>query len=196
LQSRFDVLSLANNHMLDFGETGYKQTQNYLSNAKINYFGNYNNQPENLSTIVEKNGIKVGFVGYHGLIDKGFEDVLNEIQKIRPQVDFLIVVAHWGAEYKKVPADSTREKAKQFIDAGADLVLGGHPHVVQTIEEYNGKMIFYSLGNFVFDQYWSKDTMEGLGVEILLEKSDNNVTASYKQHKILINNNSQPSLDD
>jgi len=196
LQARFNVFNLANNHMLDFGETGYLQTKKYLSSVGINYFGNYNNQPESLSTIVEKNKIKIGFVGYHGLIDTGFEDVLKEIEKIKPQVDFLIVMPHWGAEYKKVPADSTVQKAKQFIDAGADLVLGSHPHVVQTIEEYKGKMIFYSLGNFIFDQYWSKDTIEGLSVEILLEKSDNKVTATYKQHKILINKDSQPQLAD
>ena len=196
LQNRFDVLSLANNHMLDFGEVGYRQTQKYLSNTKINYFGDYNNQLENLSTIVEKNGIKIGFVGYHGLIDGGFEDVLNKIKEIKPQVDFLIVVAHWGAEYQKVPAESTKEKAKQLIDAGADLILGGHPHVVQPSEEYKGKMIFYSLGNLIFDQYFSQDTMQGLGVEILLEKSDNKVTANYRQHKILINKNSQPSIEE
>lgn len=195
LQSRFDVLSLANNHMLDFGETGYGQTKNYLANAKINYFGDYNNRPENLSTIIEKNGIKIGWIGYHGLVDGGLDDVLSKIKEIRPQVDFLIVVAHWGAEYKKIPADSTIQKAKQLIDAGADLILGGHPHVVQTVEEYKSKMIFYSLGNFIFDQYWSKDTMEGLAVEILLEKSDNKVVASYKQHKILINKDSQPSVE-
>ncbi|MFH1129652.1 MAG: CapA family protein [Patescibacteria group bacterium] len=194
LKERFNILSLTNNHMLDFGENGYEQTKNYLSSAGINYFGNYNNQPENLSTIVEKNNIKIGWVGYHGLIDGGLEDVSKEIERIRPEVDFLIVVSHWGAEYKKIPADSTVEKAHQFINAGADLVLGGHPHVVQTIEEYKGKMIFYSLGNFIFDQYWSEDTMEGLAVEILLEKIDNQIKAEYKQHKILINKDSQPEL--
>jgi len=194
LQSRFNVLSLANNHMLDFGENGYEQTKKYLTSAGINYFGNYANQQESLSTIIEKNKIKIGWIGYHGLIDRGYEDILQEIEKIKPQVDFLIVVPHWGAEYKKNPADSTIEKAKKFIDAGADLVLGGHPHVVQTIEEHEGKMIFYSLGNFIFDQYWSEDTMKGLAVEILLEKSDNEVKAKYKQYKILINKDSQPEL--
>ncbi len=194
LKQRFQVLGLANNHMLDFGENGYNQTKNYLSNAEINYFGNYNNQSDNLSAIIEKNNIKIGWIGYHGLVGEGFENILNEIKTLRPQVDFLIVVPHWGAEYKKVPADSTVKKAKQFVDAGADLVLGGHPHVVQPSEDYKGKKIYYSLGNFIFDQYWSEDTMEGLAVEILIEKSDNQIKAGYKQHKILINNNSQPSL--
>ena len=69
LKERFNVLSLANNHMLDFGEAGYIQAKNYLSEANINYFGNYYNQQENLSTIIEKNEIKIGFIGYHGLIE-------------------------------------------------------------------------------------------------------------------------------
>jgi poly-gamma-glutamate synthesis protein (capsule biosynthesis protein) len=194
LKERFDVLSLANNHMLDFGEEGYNQTKNYLTEARINYFGNYRNQVEDLSTIIEKNGIKIGFIGYHGLIDEGLEDVLREIEKIRPQTDFLIVVPHWGAEYKEFPADSTIEKARKFIDAGADLILGGHPHVVQPSEEYMNKKIYYSLGNFVFDQYWSEETMESIAVEILLEKSDNNIKTEYQEHKIKINQDSQPML--
>ena len=100
LQGRFNVLSLANNHMLDFGEEGYNQAKNYLSSAGINYFGDYNNRPENLSVIIEKNGIRVGFIGYHGLVDGGFEDVLNEIPKIKAQSDFVIIVPHWGANIK------------------------------------------------------------------------------------------------
>jgi poly-gamma-glutamate synthesis protein (capsule biosynthesis protein) len=194
LKSRFDVLSLANNHMLDFGESGYSQTKDNLASAGINYFGDYENRQGNLSTIIEKNGIKIGFVGYHGLIDRGFENVLDEIKSIRPQVDFLIIMPHWGAEYKISPAEETRQKAKQFIDAGADLVLGGHPHAVQNSEEYKGKMIFYSLGNFIFDQYFSQQTMEGLGVEVLLEKSDNGIEVGYKQYKIIINKDSQPEI--
>jgi len=194
LKERFNVLSLANNHMLDFGEAGYIQAKNYLSEANINYFGNYHNQQENLSTIIEKNEIKIGFIGYHGLIEEGFENALEEIKKIRPQVDFLIVVPHWGAEYKEFPADSTIKKAKQFIDVGADLILGGHPHVVQPSEEYKGKKIYYSLGNFIFDQYWSEETMQGLAVEILLEKSDNKIKAEYKEYKIKINQDSQPEI--
>lgn len=196
LKSRFDVLSLANNHMLDFGEDGYAQTKENLASAGINYFGDYENRVENLSTIIEKNGIKIGFIGYHGLIDRGFENILSEIQKIRLEVDFLIVVPHWGAEYKTSPAEETRQKAKQFIDAGADLILGSHPHAIQNSEEYNGKMIFYSLGNFIFDQYFSQETMEGLSIEILLEKSDKGIAINYKQYKIIINKESQPGLAD
>ena len=194
LESRFDVLSLANNHMLDFGEDGYAQTKENLASAGINFFGDYENGQGNLSTIIEKNEIEIGFIGYHGLINRGFENILDEIEKIRPQVDFLIIVPHWGAEYKTFPAEETRQKAKQFIDAGADLILGSHPHVVQNSEEYNGKMIFYSLGNFIFDQYFSQETMEGLCVEVLLEKSDNGIEVGYKQYKIIINKDSQPEI--
>jgi len=195
LKSRFDVVSLANNHMLDFGESGYGQAKELLASAGIDFFGDYKNRTENLSTIVEKNKIKIGFIGYHDLIDEGIDRVITEIKKIRNESDFVIVMSHWGNEYQKTSSKRQQEEARKFIDAGADLVLGGHPHVVQGFEEYNGKMIFYSLGNFIFDQYFSQDTMEGLGVEILLEKRDNKVVAAYKQHKILINKNSQPELE-
>jgi poly-gamma-glutamate synthesis protein (capsule biosynthesis protein) len=196
LKNRFDVVSLANNHMLDFGESGYGQAKELLASAGIDFFGDYKNRAENLSTIVEKNKIKIGFVGYHDLIDEGIDGVIAEIKKIRNESDFVIVMPHWGNEYQKTSSKRQQEEARKFIDAGADLILGGHPHVVQESEEYNGKMIFYSLGNFIFDQYFSQDTMEGLGVEILLEKRDNRVVATYKQHKILINENSQPGLID
>jgi gamma-polyglutamate biosynthesis protein CapA len=195
-RGRFDVLSLANNHMLDFGEEGYNQTKEFLASAGIDFFGDFKNRQENISKVVEKNGIKVGFIGYHDLIDEGIDRVIIEIQKIKTESDFVIVMPHWGNEYQKLSSKRQQEEARQFIDAGADLVLGSHPHVVEDFEEYKGKMIFYSLGNFIFDQYFSKETMEGLAVEILLEKSDNGVVVSYKQHKILINENSQPKAID
>jgi len=196
LKSRFEVVSLANNHMLDFGENGYNQTKEFLASAGISFFGDYKNRTENLSTIVEKNKIKIGFVGYHDLIDEGIDGVIAEIQKIKSESDFVIVMPHWGNEYQLKSSKRQQEEAKRFIDAGADLVLGGHPHVIQESEEYNGKMIFYSLGNFIFDQYFSQETMESLAIEILLEKSDNKVVATYKQHKILINKDSQPGLNE
>ncbi len=78
----------------------------------------------------------------------------------------MTVFVHWGAEYTHVPSDRQRSLAHAFIDAGADLVIGAHPHVVQPVEIYNGKVIFYSLGNFVFDQNFSFATMHGLMVGV------------------------------
>ncbi|HFC36337.1 MAG TPA: hypothetical protein ENJ49_01525, partial [Candidatus Moranbacteria bacterium] len=83
--------------------------------------------------------------------------------------DFIVVYSHWGREYKLVNSERQQKLAHQFIDAGADLIIGAHPHVVQPIEIYKNKAIFYSLGNFVFDQYFSDNVRSILGVGVLLE---------------------------
>ena len=194
LKTRFDVLSLANNHILDFGEIGYAQTKEKLGSAGIGYFGDYKNRKENLAKIIEKNGIKIGWVGYHGLADKNLSEVADEIKTIKSQSDFVVVFAHWGAEYAQEPSESQKQEARLFIDSGADLIIGSHSHVVQSSEKYQGKKIFYSLGNFIFDQYFSEETMKGLGVEILLRKSNNGIKADYKEYPLIINKNSQPEL--
>jgi poly-gamma-glutamate synthesis protein (capsule biosynthesis protein) len=79
---------------------------------------------------------------------------------------FIIVNIHWGDEYQKSSSSFQQNLAHKIIDAGADLIIGHHPHVVQDIGFYKGKLIFYSLGNFIFDQYFSKDTQQGLAVEL------------------------------
>jgi len=192
LKSRFQVLGLANNHMQDFGEEGYSQTKEFLASAGINYFGDFKNRKENLSTVIEKNRIKIGFVGYHALAEENLQDIVDAIKKLEIETDFVIVFSHWGAEYQDEPAIIQKKEARMFIDNGADLVLGSHPHVVQESEDYQGKKIFYSLGNFIFDQYFSEETMKGLAVKILIEKSDEKIEAKYDLLPIRINENSQP----
>lgn len=166
----FDVLGLANNHTLNFGTKGLKETREYLKQAGISYYGEPDNRDE-LSTVVEKNGIRVGFVGFHEFSYINFDKVIAEIDRIRPDVDVLIVSPHWGVEYQAAPTENMKKWAKLFIDHGADAVIGAHSHVVGDIDEYKGKKIFYSLGNFVFDQYFSEDTMKGLAAQIQVEKS-------------------------
>jgi len=78
--------------------------------------------------------------------------------------NFLIVSMHWGEEYKLINSPAQQSLAHRIIEAGADLIIGHHPHVVQNIEKYQEKLIFYSLGNFIFDQYFSTETQEGLAV--------------------------------
>ncbi|MBT4121239.1 MAG: CapA family protein [Candidatus Magasanikbacteria bacterium] len=196
LAKYFDVFSLANNHTLNFGYNGLKQTRDYLGEQGISYFGDPENDPENLSFIIEKNNIRVGMIGYHDLVVGGFDDTILEIERIRPLVDYLVVIPHWGTEYitDKVN-NSVKTKAHTIIDSGADVIIGTHPHVIQPIEEYNGKMIFYSLGNFIFDQYFSTDTQQGLNVAIFLEKGDN-IEVEYNILPIVINNDSQPALSE
>lgn len=166
----FDIFGLANNHTLNFGKEGLDMTREYLRKAGIWYYGEPNNKDE-LSVVIEKNGIKVGFVGFHEFSYINFDKVVSEIDKIRPEVDILIVSPHWGPEYKTAPSENMKKWAHEFIDHGADAVIGAHPHVAADIEEYKGKKIFYSLGNFVFDQYFSEGTMKGLAVLMTVEEN-------------------------
>lgn len=194
LKQNFDILNLANNHTNNFGAKGLQQTRDYLTGAGISYFGDPNNQEDYLATTTEFNGIKLGFIGFNELAKSGFENVLLKIKDLRLQVDWLVVYPHWGNEYQTVkPSAKQREEAHDIIDAGADVIIGSHPHVVQPTEEYKGKMIFYSLGNFIFDQYFSKETKQGLAVGIKLEKESGGIiSASYQSYPLQINNDSQP----
>jgi poly-gamma-glutamate synthesis protein (capsule biosynthesis protein) len=134
-----------------------------------------------------KNGIRIGIVGFHEFSYINFDKVLAEIEKLRSQVDFLIVTPHWGVEYQSKPTEKQRKWAREFIDSGADVVIGTHSHVMGEIEEYNGKKIYYSLGNFAFDQYFSKETMTGMGVQVELKKKGGQIETYYVQKTFEIN---------
>jgi poly-gamma-glutamate synthesis protein (capsule biosynthesis protein) len=160
----FNVLNLANNHVQDFGRAGFEQSQNYLSENGIDYFGDYYN--ESGALIKEINGRKIAFVGYHSLDDPATESTIEKIKQAREIADYIIVYTHWGAEYQNDFSKSQQAAGREFIDAGADAVLGSHPHVIQPVEIYKNKAIFYSLGNFLFDQIFSFEVRHGLGVKI------------------------------
>jgi len=88
---------------------------------------------------------------------------IKTVKYLNPD-NFLMVSLHWGEEYKLINSPAQQSLSHRIIKAGADLIIGHHPHVVQNIEKYQGKLIYYSLGNFIFDQYFSPDTQEGLAV--------------------------------
>lgn len=165
----FDVFGLGNNHTLNFGQDGLTSTRERLHLVGIQTYGDPNNTDE-LSTIVARNGLKIGFVGYHEFSYEGLDRVLAEIDRIRPLVDVLIVTPHWGVEYQREPTTLMQTLAHEFIDHGADVVIGAHPHIVGDTEVYQGKNIYYSLGNFAFDQYFSEATMNGLAVIVDVNK--------------------------
>jgi poly-gamma-glutamate synthesis protein (capsule biosynthesis protein) len=173
-QNNITIVDLGNNHIGNFGKNGIAQTKAFLTEAEISFFGNTGTetQPEERILYKEMRGRKVAFVGHNQFVaDGGFETALSDIATAKQKADIVIVMTHWGNEYQKEARGVIVEQAHAFVDAGADVVVGTHPHVVQQHEDYNGKRIYYSLGNFVFDQYFSKETMQGLlvGVEI---KSD------------------------
>jgi poly-gamma-glutamate synthesis protein (capsule biosynthesis protein) len=165
-----DIVSLANNHTDNFGQEGLKQTRNILSENDIKYFGSPTNNPEYMATTTCVNDICIGIIGWHEFSYKNDEFVLSKIKEMRPIVDYLVVYPHWGTEYQTKPNKKQIQLAHDWIDAGADGVIGHHPHVVQSVEIYKDKYIFYSLGNFIFDQYFSFNTTHGIGVSVEIYK--------------------------
>jgi poly-gamma-glutamate synthesis protein (capsule biosynthesis protein) len=163
----FDVVSLANNHMFDCEKKGILSTMEFLNQERIKFAGGGKTAQHALSpAIFNLKNIRVGFLAFCAYpmswinLDKddpaiAFYDsitAIDAIEELRKKADIIIVSMHWGDEYKKLPNSSQIHIAHQLIDAGADLILGHHPHVVQRIEEYKQGLIAYSLGNFVFDQ--------------------------------------------
>jgi gamma-polyglutamate biosynthesis protein CapA len=167
-QTGFNILNLANNHVHDFGGEGFEQSQAYLDKAGISHFGDFYN--EGPAVIKEIRGSKIAFVGYDEFGATSTDSTAAKIKQIKNEADFVVVYAHWGIEYQTNFSKPQQEKAHRFIDAGADVVLGSHPHVVQPIEIYKGKLIFYSLGNFVFDQIFSDQVRHGLAVRLSFDK--------------------------
>lgn len=142
-----EAVNLANNHIHDYLEQGYQDTIANLKKRNIGYFGY---EHKYLTTVKD---IKIGALGYEGWNDTTEirSQVSQDIQKLREQgAQIILVHFHWGIEREYVPTEEQKSLARSTIDAGADLILGHHPHVVQGIEEYNGKFIVYSLGNFMF----------------------------------------------
>lgn len=164
------AVSLANNHTLDFGEFGFDDTQFYLQEAGIAAFGSPHNDRA-LATATTVRGKTVCFVGYHELFVSTPTPVVEKLQAIEPECSYSIVFAHWGVEYEHEPSTSQRELAHLFVDSGADLVIGAHPHIVQPVEVYKNVAIFYSLGNFIFDQDWMPEVRRGTMVSV--EFTDN-----------------------
>lgn len=171
-QQHLSVLNLGNNHILNFGTAGARSTKTYLTEEQLLFFGDTTTEAGSHERIarVDKHGIKVAFVNYNQFVDQGFEHALEDIQWVKPQVDVVIVYPHWGNEYAPTANQVIQDQAHQFIDVGADVVIGAHPHVIQNVEQYKGKTIYYSLGNLVFDQYFRQETQLGLLVVVEIDQ--------------------------
>jgi len=178
----FGVLGVANNHMYDWDRPALLDTVQRLRAAGLRPVGAGANALEaHYPVVVNLNGVRLAFLAYVGIEPKEAEAepdqpgvawldadrVLGDIRFARPLADVLIVCLHWGVEYAPKPDRKQIELAHQMIDAGADLVVGGHPHVVQPCELYHGHWIAYSLGNFIFDQHWPR-THHGIMLKVTL----------------------------
>ncbi len=176
----FDVLSTANNHTLDQGADNVDFTIDYLKSVGIRHVGTSASTTAPEGVTIERDGMKFGFLAYsYTARNDGGQSVhpqiatMDDIEKLKVQIsnfktksDIVIISMHAGTEYTRKPNQEQVDFAHAAIDAGADIVIGHHPHWIQTIEIYKDKPIFYSLGNFVFDQMWSQDTREGLIIKL------------------------------
>ncbi|MBD3184570.1 hypothetical protein GF312_19975 [Candidatus Poribacteria bacterium] len=162
-----DVVSLANNHAMDYGSVALLETLDILSHNGIRYAGAGSNSINaRRSANFNINGVNVAFLAYTYKFHKVVEaqenqpgvaisrshDILIDLQKAKENSDIVIVSFHWGWEYSDHPDYMTRHLAHMTVESGADLVIGHHPHVIQGVELYKNSIICYSMGNFVFDQ--------------------------------------------
>lgn len=163
--SGFTVLNVANNHTGEHGEAVFLDTVNNLESAGITVVGLRGTTQISSPVIQQVKGLRIGWLGYTWITSKhngqdrkmlacpGRDDPASEVEKLRSEVDFLIVTAHWGNEFVPVPPQRIIDQAHAIADAGADLILGHHPHVLQGTERFGKSLIVYSLGNFLFDMW-------------------------------------------
>jgi poly-gamma-glutamate capsule biosynthesis protein CapA/YwtB (metallophosphatase superfamily) len=173
LKRHFDAVSLANNHSGDFGPAAFGELLALLDRHGIAYFGGGADLAQaHRPLIVERHGLRVALLGYDEFLPRSFEadydrpgvawsedeQVQYDIAEARRRyrADLVVPFMHWGWENEPVAGQRQRRLARLMIDAGADAVVGGHPHVIQDTEAYRGRPIVYSLGDFVFDGF-SKD---------------------------------------
>ena len=202
----FDVISIANNHAWDYGPDAFRDTMDNLASAGISYIGGGHTEAEAHAGVIKKVGdTNVGFLGYTNLLPKSLSAVgdkaglaildeprmVQDIKLMKSRASIVVVSFHWGEEYHAVHNALQERIAHEAIDAGADLIIGHHPHVPEDIEQYKGKYIVYSLGNFIFDQNWSAETMKGLSVRVWLK---NNAIDRIEQIPINISRQYQASL--
>jgi len=202
----FKVLSVANNHINNWRKDAMEDTFTRLSDTGILYPGGGMNEDEAYSArILDIKGTKIAFLSFSefgegdydavgdnsGVAVISREKIKSSIDSARENVDVVIVMFHFGTEYQTEQNNYQEKYARLAVDYGADLIVGTHPHVIQGLEKYRNTNIAYSLGNFVFDQYFSEETMTGGLLEVyILDKKIDDVSLKT----IKLNKNYQPEL--
>lgn len=181
-----DVVNLANNHTRNYGQEGFDETKKFLTESEISYVG------DNNLVVKEVHGTKFGFLGFDLVTNKLSDEMLGIIKESSARVDILIVGVHWGNEYQDKASKIQMEAGQKMIESGADVIAGHHPHWVQNSEIFNGKPIYYSLGNFIFDQMWSEKTKKGMAMRLTFTDKE---YASEEQLPIVIKTIGQPEWD-
>ncbi len=187
----FDALSLANNHAGDYGDQALLDTVDTLGRARLAPFGaGADVSVASRPAIIERDGVRFGFVGFNAigetprataatpgalsvrmpprtgpLVQADLDRVLRVVRRTGRQADVVVVLPHWGTQYTHAPESVQRQVGRALVGAGADLVVGGHPHWVQGIDAVQGVPVLHSLGNFVFDMDFMEQTMQGTVLE-------------------------------
>ena len=198
----FSVLNVANNHTMQHGPAAFDDTVNALQHRGICVVGlasptHRECVPRSLSVA----GLRVGLLGFAFEPDKYWDgpvnyafgpdcDIPGQIADARQTNDLVICSVHWGVEFVRHPAASEELLSRQLIDAGADLVIGHHPHVARRVDRYRHGLIVYSLGNFVFDQVWNPSLRTGLVVRVRLSRTG---VVDYETDWVWIGDDYQPA---
>lgn len=155
------LVSLGNNHIMNFSREGLEQTKRWLDDAGVAYFGDPDLPEEERVRRTTINGVSLSFVNWSDWTSDKTDHTVTQVREETGAGNLVVVYAHWGEEYVP-PTTAMRQLARSFIDAGAAIVIGSHPHIVQERELYQGNYIYYSLGNMLFDQYWDESVRRGL----------------------------------
>lgn len=203
-EAGYDILNISNNHTADLGREGLESTKKTLNNKSIPYIYDDGRQQTNCTTFY-KSGMKIGFLGYPdplastSIFDLGKcfsvnkinkEKISDDIQEIKKECDIVVVSIHWGIENIFYPSPNQIEMAHDFVDSGADVILGHHPHVIQGIEEYKNGLIAYSLGNF---QFYPTREMTDISYILSIDITSNEIS-SYDVIPMKINNKFKPYI--
>jgi poly-gamma-glutamate synthesis protein (capsule biosynthesis protein) len=186
------LVSIGNNHITNFGQVGVDSTKKYLENVGVKYFGDPSNEKGGI--IFQKiGGFNIAFISYNQFSTGAKKNTLGDIAKAKnAKADLIILYAHWGSEFQTKPNQDIINLAHEFIDQGTDLIIGSHPHVTQTVEQYKGRTIYYSLGNFIFDQYFEPNTKKGMAVKVQI---NSNKEIKFQNFSIKMEGNGQTSLE-
>jgi poly-gamma-glutamate synthesis protein (capsule biosynthesis protein) len=175
----FDIVSIANNHAMDARREGLRNTMTALAHNRIGFAGAaWDEGREPPSAMLRVNGLRLRFLAFTDIgrsdarvSPQDHAEALVHVQTARQRADLLLASVHWGMEYGRRPSEWQRRFAHALLEAGADIVLGHHPHVLQGVEAVDGKLICYSMGNFVFDQR-GRERMESAVFRIRHEEGE------------------------
>ena len=163
-KQKIEAVSLANNHIFDYGLNGFLSTTDALKSNNINYFGaGINESYASAPCLIKISDHKIGFIGFsyqpiagkdnHGVNNLYGKNIKKKISELKKSVDFVVIMPHSGIELLEYPLPRDQKLYRSMIDAGADLVVGNHPHRVQVMERWKEKRIYYSIGDFIFDHH-------------------------------------------